>query len=105
MNDHVSQPATMPHNIEAEQALIGCLLFDNAAFARIEGIVEPDQFYEPFHQKLFGNIVRLIRDGKAAEPITLVDRFKDDKAFEALGGIGYLADMLAQTPPSYAAPD
>ena len=78
--------AQLPHNIEAEQALLGALLFDNGAFERLSDQLQPSDFYEPFHARLFAAIADYILKGMLAEPIVLVDRFRNDPAFEELGG-------------------
>ena len=71
-----------PANIEAEQALLGVLLYDNAAFERIGDYPQARHFYEPFHQRLFGSIEVHVRKGQLAEPILLAEQFSRDGAFE-----------------------
>ena len=44
-----------PHNIEAEQALLGAILVNNEAFYRVSHFLEPVHFFEPIHQKLGWN--------------------------------------------------
>jgi replicative DNA helicase len=97
--------ASMPCNIEAEQALLGTLLYDNAAYERLIDKLQPRHFYEPFHQRLFSIMEEHIRRGQLAEPILLADRFKRDAAFEELGGLRYLADLVDRAPPSANAQD
>ncbi|HXA39767.1 MAG TPA: DnaB-like helicase N-terminal domain-containing protein, partial [Phenylobacterium sp.] len=63
--------AHAPANVEAEQALLGALLYDNAAFERIGDFLQARHFFEPFHQRLFGAIESNIRKGQLAEPILL----------------------------------
>src|SRR5271169_3814612 len=91
--------AHTPHNLEAEQALLGALLFDNAAYERLSDQLNATHFYEPFHARLFAVIEDHIRKGQLAEPIMLLERFKRDPAFEELGGIRYLADLVDRAPP------
>ena len=98
----VQQP---PANIEAEQALIGILLFDNAAYERLSDQLKPAHFHEPFHQRLFAAMEEHIRKGQLAEPIVLMERFKNDPAFADLGGLRYLADLVDRAPPAANAPD
>ena len=98
-------PASLPHNLEAEQALLGCLLFDNGAYERLYDGLQSRHFYEPFHQRLFTVIEEQIRIGHLAEPIVLVDRFKADQAFNDLGGIRYFADLVDRAPPAANAND
>ena len=98
-------PSTIPHNLEAEQALLGCLLFDNGAYERLYDGLQPRHFYEPFHQRLFSVIEEQIRIGHLAEPIVLLDKFKADQAFQDLGGIRYFADLVDRAPPAANASD
>ncbi|MBU4433077.1 MAG: replicative DNA helicase, partial [Alphaproteobacteria bacterium] len=92
--------AVAPHNLEAEQALLGVLLYDNAAYERLTDALNGRHFYEPFHQRLFQSIETHIRKGQLAEPILLADEFKKDPAFEELGGLRYLADLVDRAPPA-----
>jgi replicative DNA helicase len=97
--------AHVPANIEAEQALVGALLYDNAAFERIGDFLQARHFYEPFHQRLFQAVETHIRKGQLAEPILLAEQFSRDPAFEELGGVRYLADLVDRAPPAANAPD
>ena len=97
--------AHAPANVEAEQALLGALLYDNAAFERLGDHLQARHFYEPFHQRLFGAIETNIRKGQLAEPILLAEQFSRDPAFEELGGVRYLADLVDRAPPAANAPD
>src|SRR6202790_4869637 len=60
-----------PHNIEAEQALLGAILVNNDAFYRVSDFLEPKHFFEPIHQTIFETAGSLIRAGKIATPVTL----------------------------------
>src|SRR4051794_15531830 len=97
--------AHAPANVEAEQALLGALLYDNAAFERLGDNLQGRHFFEPFHQRLFAAIEIHIRKGQLAEPILLAEQFARDPAFEELGGVRYLADLVDRAPPAANAPD
>jgi replicative DNA helicase len=97
--------AHIPHNIEAEQALLGAILFDNGAYERLNDTLQAKHFYEPFHSRLFAAIEVHVRKGQLAEPIVLADQFKRDPAFEELGGVRYLADLVDRAPPAANARD
>jgi len=97
--------AHVPANVEAEQALLGALLYDNAAFERIGDYLQARHFFEPFHQRLFASIESHIRKGQLAEPILLAEQFARDPAFDELGGVRYLADLVDRAPPAANAPD
>lgn len=88
-----------PANVESEQALLGALLYDNAAFERIPDHFRPDHFFEPFHQRLFNEIALHIGHGQLAEPILMAEKFIRDPGYEQLGGIRYLADLVDRAPP------
>jgi replicative DNA helicase len=94
-----------PSNIEAEQALLGALLYDNAAFERLGDNLQARHFFEPFHQRLFGSIEAHIRKGQLAEPILIAEQFARDPAFEELGGVRYLAHLVDRAPPAANAPE
>jgi replicative DNA helicase len=90
----------VPSNIEAEQALLGILLYDNAALIEVDGIVSPEDFHEPLHGRYFARIQRLVRSGVLVDPILMADDFRIDPSQAELGGLRYLADMVDVAPPS-----
>ena len=65
-----------PHNIEAEQALLGAILVNNEAHDRVSGFLEAQHFYDPLHQQIFETLSKLIASGKQATPITLKTFFE-----------------------------
>jgi replicative DNA helicase len=71
---HADEPLKfrqVPHNIEAEQALLGAILVNNEAMDRVSSFLQPDHFYEPIHQQIYEVAAKLIQAGKQATPITL----------------------------------
>src|SRR3954452_11714838 len=60
-----------PHNIEAEQSLLGAILVNNDAFYRVSDFLEPKHYFEPLHQTIYETAGSLIRMGKVATPVTL----------------------------------
>lgn len=97
--------AHAPANIEAEQALLGVLLYDNGAYERLSDSLQATHFFEPFHGRLYGAIQTHVRRGHLAEPILMAEQFQRDPAFEELGGVRYLADMVDRAPPAANARD
>ena len=97
--------AAPPCNLEAEQALLGAVLYDNAAYERLTDRLQARHFYEPFHQRLFTAMEEHIRKGQLAEPIVLQERFRSDPGFLQMGGLRYLADLVDRAPPAANAPD
>src|SRR4051812_43514336 len=85
-----------PHNIEAEQALLGALLVNNEAFYRVSDFLQPEHFYEPIHQRIFDLAASLIRAGKIATPITLKTFLPADLNIAGLNAPQYLARLAAE---------
>jgi replicative DNA helicase len=100
-------PSRLPNNMDAEQALLGALLYHWDSFDLLEAI-EPRHFFEPFHQRLFAAIAAQVGSGMRPEFIILGQKFEADEGYLALGGKRYLADLVDRAPPaesikSYAA--
>src|SRR6188474_3476494 len=85
-----------PHNIEAEQALLGALLVNNEAFYRVSDFLEPVHFFEPIHQKIYELASSLIRAGKVASPVTLKTFLPPDLDVSGLTASQYLARLAAE---------
>lgn len=60
-----------PNNVEAEQAVLGAVLVNNAAYGAVSGVLASNHFYEPIHRKIYDVAGELIRLGKSVTPITL----------------------------------
>ncbi|MFC0243312.1 replicative DNA helicase [Rhodopseudomonas telluris] len=87
---------TAPHNIEAEQALLGAILVNNDAFYRISDFLEAKHFFEPIHQTIFETAGSIIRAGKIATPITLKTFLSADLDLGGLTVAQYLARLAAE---------
>jgi replicative DNA helicase len=72
-----------PHNIEAEQALLGAILINNEALDRVSGFLRPEHFYEPVHRDIYEISSKLIQAGKQATPITLRTFFENHDRIDA----------------------
>lgn len=85
----------LPHNLEAEQALLGALLIDNRALENVGDIVRAEHFFAPVHQRIFDAITKMADRGQNADPITLKPYFEKDAELEDRGGAQYLSDLAA----------
>lgn len=93
--DLVSTAAQPPHNMEAEQGLLGTLLLHNRQFDKLGHFLKAEHFYVPVHARIFTAIARLVEQGHNASPVTLKPYFQKDEDLETLGGAAYLADLAA----------
>jgi replicative DNA helicase len=87
---------TAPHNIEAEQSLLGAILVNNEALYRVSDFLEPLHFFEPIHQQIYDIGRSLIRTGKLASPVTLKTFLPADLNIAGLTGAQYLARLAAE---------
>jgi replicative DNA helicase len=85
----------LPHNLEAEQGLLGALMIDNSALERVSDFLRPFHFHVPVHQRLYEAILKLAERGLMAGPVTLKNYFEEDGDLEHVGGAVYLADLAA----------
>ena len=85
-----------PHNIEAEQALLGAILVNNEALYRVSDFLEPRHFFEPLHQKIYEIASSLVRAGKVASPVTLKTFLPADADVGGLTLSQYLARLAAE---------
>jgi len=96
----VEEPAPLyrsaPHNIEAEQALLGAILVNNEAFYRVSDFLEPTHFFEPIHQQIYQLARDLIRAGKLATPVTLKTFLDANVDIGGLTVSQYLARLAAE---------
>src|SRR5919205_2825803 len=87
---------TAPHNIEAEQSLLGAILVNNEALYRVSDFLEPSHFFEPIHQQIYDIARSLIRTGKLASPVTLKTFLPADVDIAGLPLPQYLARLAAE---------
>jgi len=85
-----------PHNVEADQALLGAILVNNEAFYRVSDFLEPRHFFEPVHVRIFETAGSLIRAGKVATPVTLKTFLPPELDLGGLTGPQYLARLAAE---------
>ncbi len=85
-----------PHNLEAEQALLGAILVNNIVLNNLSDGLEPVHFYVPLHQKIYEAILRFHDKGMIADPISLRHFFHEDDGV-AGGSDSYLARLAAKS--------
>ncbi|MGJ5022347.1 replicative DNA helicase [Bradyrhizobium oligotrophicum] len=89
------QPRQPPHNIEAEQALLGAILLRNDLYGTISAALSPDDFFEPLHGHILYQAGQLITSGRSATPVTLKDAFPDIEVGQNVNLPQYLARLMA----------
>jgi len=95
----------LPHNIEAEQQLLGAILTNNDVYDRIASLVRADHFFDPVHQRIFERAAARIQKNALVSPVTLKPFFEDDAGLKELGGPAYLVRLAGAAISAHAARD
>lgn len=90
----------MPHNIEAEQSVIGSMLMDKEAIMTASEIINGEDFYQKQYGILFDNMVELFNEGKAVDLVTLQNRLKENGVPEEVSNMGFVRELLTNIPTS-----
>jgi replicative DNA helicase len=95
----------LPHNIEAEAALLGALLLDNRLVEDVQLKLRSDHFFEPLHGRIYDAVLRLTDRNMVANAVTLRPLFEADEAMKEVGGPSYLAQLSGSGAALIAARD
>jgi replicative DNA helicase len=93
MTDHLP-----PHNLQAEQSVLGSLLIDRDAIAEVADWLAPTAFYHAANATLYKGLLWMWRKRIPADFVTLTDLLKQHKKLEDVGGLAYLSSLLNVTP-------
>ncbi|MEM7519337.1 MAG: DnaB-like helicase N-terminal domain-containing protein, partial [Planctomycetota bacterium] len=96
---------TVPHNIEAEQQLLGAILTKNDIYDRVAQIIDESHFYDPVHARIYEIASARIAKNQLASPVTLKAFLEDDEGLKELGGPAYLARLAGAAISAFAARD
>jgi replicative DNA helicase len=89
-----------PHNLEAEQSLLGSLLIDRDAIIKVASQVKADDFYSPSNGAIYQAIIDLYNRREPTDFITLTDELGRREKLEQVGGIAYLTSLVNTVPTS-----
>ena len=88
----------IPHNIEAEQAVIGSMFLTKYAITRCMESLMKDQFYLDAHSKIFDAIKDLAEAGTPVDITTVSNELDRRKELKQIGGVEYLIEITDQVP-------
>ena len=87
-----------PQNIEAEQSVLGAILIEQSAIAKISDILQPEDFYREAHKLVYRSAMTLFERGEAIDFITVIDMLRREEALERAGGISYITSLANGVP-------
>ncbi len=90
-----------PYSLEAEQAVLGCLLIDSECFLKVVDVLKAECFYIPQHREIYSVIYNLEELGQKYDALIVLEELKSRGVYDDAGGKNYLA-QLAQIVPSTA---
>ena len=89
---------TPPHNIEAEQAVIGAIFLEPEAFSTASEILSANDFYRAGHQRIFQTMLNLADKGEPIDLVTVTTQLQNAKTLEEAGGVSYLSEVAGSVP-------
>ncbi|HEU5298068.1 MAG TPA: replicative DNA helicase [bacterium] len=87
-----------PQNLDAEQGVLGSMLLDRDAIARVVELVRAEDFYRDAHRRIYEAITDLFERGEPVDLITVTDRLRDKGQLDDIGGAGYVTSLLNSIP-------
>ncbi len=87
-----------PQNLEAEASLLGAILIDPEAIVKIADLINPEDFFEPKHQKIYQAITKLYDKHEAIDVLTVSNELKNDNSLDIVGGPSYLTELTNYVP-------
>jgi len=85
---------TLPHNFDAEKAILACCLISEKAYRKIEARVTTETFYIEAHQTIWRAIDESMKDGSPADLIKVTDTLEKTKELEQVGGAAYVTELF-----------
>ena len=90
----------LPHDLEAEEAVVGSLLIDGDSFVRISSLIKPEDFYRERNQLCYAACRSLFERNEAIDQVTLARELSRTNQLESAGGMAYLSHLVSVTPTS-----
>jgi replicative DNA helicase len=87
-----------PNDLDAERAVLGCLLLDPDAIHAVRDLLEPHDFYAEKHQHLYRASVSLADRGEPIDMLTLPDQLERSPGIGRAGGMDYIAELTLVVP-------
>ncbi|ARI75555.1 replicative DNA helicase [Halobacillus mangrovi] len=89
---------TPPHNIEAEQAVLGAIFLEPEAMSTAAEYLLPEDFYRASHQRIYEVMLTLSDKGEPIDLVTVTTALSNNKVLEEVGGVSYLTDVANSVP-------
>ncbi len=98
-----AHPRIPPHNLDAEQSVLGAMLESKEAIANVIEIVKADDFYKPAHTEIYETILELYGRGERPDAITVAEELNRRNTLDSIGGKPYIHGLLEAYPTASSA--
>ena len=97
-------PKAAPHMIEAEQQVLGAVMFGGSLMPSLASKGGADLFFDPVHARIFAAMAEKDKHGHLISPVTMADVMRGDDGLAELGGASYLARLAGAAISPHAVP-
>jgi replicative DNA helicase len=87
-----------PHNLEAEESVLGSMLLSRDAIAEVLELLHEDDFYRPSHRTVFRSVLELYAHGQAVDPVTTAEDLRRSGELADIGGAPFLHTLVSSVP-------
>src|SRR5882724_2581259 len=91
---------SLPNSAEAERAILGGIILDNALISQAIELLRPEDFYVPSHRRIFVAMIALFEKNSEINPILIGEELKKENALESVGGISFITNLTYGLPHS-----
>lgn len=88
------QDRPLPHNVDAERCVLGCVLIDPGCIPAVSGSLEPWHFYRPEHVAIFEALQDLVKNGVNVDVVSLMDQLRRSSRLDMIGGMDALLGLM-----------
>jgi replicative DNA helicase len=88
----------LPQNVDAERAILGAVIINNAYLDAAAEIVRPDDFFHDYHRRIFSSFLLMQAEGKAMDLVSIAEKLNQLGELEASGGSAYIAQLMDGVP-------
>ena len=94
-NEEIKVP---PHNLEAEQSVLGSLMLDKEAIVKVADFLKPEDFYKDAHGEIFETMLELYENRDPIDVLSISNKLEEKGKLEEIGGSSYVASLVNSVP-------
>ncbi|MGH2810613.1 MAG: replicative DNA helicase, partial [Actinomycetota bacterium] len=91
-------PRIPPHNLEAEESVLGACMLSREAMANVLEILHAEDFYKPAHGEIFRAMLDLYGKGEPVDAVTVAEELRRRNTLESSGGKPYIFTLVQSVP-------